>query len=121
MNNLLWLLQILLALLFMFAGVTKFLMPADKLAEGLPSFLPLAFVYFIGVCEILGGIGLVVPWLTKIKPILTPLAAIGLVIIMIGATVISAQMDVRGAAIPATVGVLCAFVAYGRMKLSPAK
>jgi len=121
MNNLLWLLQLLLALLFMVAGVTKFLMPAEKLAAGLPDYLPLWFIYFIGVCEILGGIGLIVPWLIKIKPSLTPLAAIGLVIIMIGATVISAQMDIRGAAIPATIGLLCAFVAYGRMKLSPAK
>lgn len=121
MNNLLWLIQLLLAILFIFAGVVKFLMPAEKLAEGLPSYLPLGFVYFIAVCEILGGIGLIVPWLTKIKPQLTPLAAIGLVIIMIGATVISAQMDIKGAAIPSTIGLLCAFVAYGRMKRSPAK
>ena len=121
MNNLLWLLQILLALLFVFAGGVKFMMPAAKLAEGLPSWLPLWFIYFIAVCEILGGIGLIVPWLTRIKPQLTPLAAIGLVIIMLGAVVVSAQMDIKGAAIPATIGLLCAFVAYGRMKVSPAK
>ena len=121
MNNLLWLLQILLALLFVFAGVVKFLMPADKLAEGLPSFLPLWFIYFIAVCEILGGVGLIIPWLTRIKPKLTPLAAIGLVIIMLGAVVVSAQMDVKGAAIPLTIGLLCAFVAYGRMKMVPVK
>ena len=121
MNNLLWLLQILLAILFVVMGGVKFLMPSQDLAKGLPDYLPLWFIYFIGACEILGGIGLIVPWLTKIKPSLTPLAAIGLLIIMIGATVISAQMDIKGAPIPATVGLLCAFVAYGRMKVSPAK
>ena len=80
------------------------MMPAAKLAEGLPSWLPLWFIYFIAVCEILGGIGLIVPWLTRIKPQLTPLAAIGLVVIMLGAVVVSAQMDIKGAAIPATMG-----------------
>ena len=120
MNNLLWLFQILLALLFLFAGTVKFLMDPQKLAEGMPPYLPLAFVYFIGVCEILGGIGLVVPWLTKIKPGLTPLAATGLLIIMIGATAVTVPLGVDKAVIPAIVGLLCAFVAYGRWKSRPA-
>jgi len=116
MNNLFWLLQVLLALLFLFAGTVKFLMPAEKLAEGMPPYLSLTFVYFIGICEILGGIGLIVPWLTKIKPGLTPLAAVGLFIIMIGATAVTVPLGIDKAAIPAVVGLLCAFVAYGRWK-----
>lgn len=112
MNNLLWLLQALLALLFLFSGVVKFMIPAEDIAKDLPPYLSIGFIYFIGVCEILGGIGLIVPWLTKIKPWLTPLAAAGLLIIMIGAVIIS-PFDTK-VLIPATVGVLCAVVAYGR-------
>ena len=119
MNNLLWLLQILLALLFLFAGGVKFMIPAADMAKGLPSYLSLNFIYFIGVCEILGGIGLVVPWLTKIKPWLTPLAAALLVIIMIGAVAVS-PFDTK-ILIPASVGVLCALVAYGRFSALKAK
>jgi len=121
MNNFLWLLQVLLALLFLFSGVVKFLMPADKLAEGMPPYLSLTFVYFIGICEILGGIGLIVPWLTKIKPGLTPLAATGLLIIMIGATAVTMPLGIDKAMIPAVAGLLCAIVAYGRWKSSPAR
>lgn len=112
MNNLLWLLQILLALLFLFSGIVKFMIPAEDMAKDLPSYLSIGFICFIGVCEILGGIGLVVPWLTKIKPGLTPLAAVGLLIIMIGAVAVS-PFDVK-ALIPASIGLLCALVAYGR-------
>ena len=119
MNNLLWLLQILLALLFVFSGAVKFMIPAEDMAKDLPPYLSLGFIYFIGVCEVLGGIGLVVPWLTKIKPWLTPLAAVGLVIIMIGAVAVS-PFDSK-TAIPATIGLLCAFVAYGRFNDLKAK
>jgi uncharacterized membrane protein len=114
MNNLLWLLQILLGILFIFAGVVKFIMPAEKLAEGTPSWMPLAFIYFIGVCEILGGVGLILPWLTNTKPVLTPVAAAGLVIIMIGATVVTVPLGVDKAVFPAIIGLLLALVAYGR-------
>ena len=115
MNILLWIVQILLALLFLFAGTSKFLIPAEEMAKNMPSYMSIGFVYFIGVCEILGGIGLVVPWATKIKPWLTPLAATCLLIIMIGATVISIQTQGLGAAmLPAVTGLLCAFVAFRR-------
>ena|SRR5436190_6149958 len=114
MNNLLWLLQILLGLLFIVAGAVKFIMPADKLAEGTPPWMPLTFIYFIGVCEVLGGIGLILPWLTKTKPILTPLAAAGLFIIMIGATAVTVPLGTDKAVFPAIIGVLLALVAYGR-------
>jgi len=119
-NIILWILQVLLCLFFVFSGAIKFFIPADEMAKNMPSYLSLNFIYFIGVCECLGGIGLVVPWLTKIKPGLTPLAAIGLLIIMIGATVVSVPMGIGTAAIPGVTGLLCAFIAYGRMKASPA-
>lgn len=118
MNIALWVVQILLALLFMFSGVSKFLMPADEMTKNMPPFLSLGFIYFIAVCEILGGIGLVVPWVTKIRPGLTPLAAFLLFIIMIGATVITAMGQAALAIIPAVVGLLCAFVAWGRRATS---
>ena len=75
---------------------------------------------FIGVVEVLGAIGLILPPLLKIRPGLTPLAAAGLVIIMIGATVLTlASGDVVPALIPLAVGILAAFVAYGRWRLRP--
>ena len=123
MNILLWILQILLALLFLFAGGTKFYYTYEQMkAMGPPNQVlpPAWFIHFIGVCEILGGLGLVLPGLLKIKQFLTPLAAIGLTIIMIGAVVITAMGPGFGPAVPAVViGLLCAFVAYGRIKLRP--
>jgi hypothetical protein len=77
-------------------------------------------VRFIGVAEVLGALGLVLPGLTGIRPGLTPLAAAGLVIIMIGATVITLIAgDVMSVLISLVVGVLAAFVAYGRWRLAP--
>jgi hypothetical protein len=76
---------------------------------------PIAFIRFIGVCELLGAIGVVVPWLTGIRPGLTPLAAGGLVVIMIGATVANLTTTVPALAIfTAILGLLAASVAYGR-------
>lgn len=116
-NVLLWVIQALLALLFLFAGVTKFLLPAEQLTQGGMS---LGFIRFIGVCEILGAIGLIVPSVARIRPGLTPLAAAGLVVIMIGATVVTLRTpQPAGAVIPCVAGLLAAFVAYGRWGLVP--
>lgn len=98
----------------MFSGTMKFVMPYADMIKDAPVVLPHAFFLFIGVCEILGGIGVIVPWLTGIKPTLTSLAAILLFIIMIGATVITAMGSVPMAVIPAITGLLCVFVAWGR-------
>lgn len=118
MTYALWTLQVLLALLFIFAGGMKLVLPLDKL-EG-PIALPGLLLRFIGAAELLGGIGLVVPSLLRIKPGLTPLAAAGLVIIMLGATGLGiAAGDLAMALIPLVVGLLAAFVAYGRWKLAP--
>ena len=109
----LWTIQGILAALFLFAGVMKLVSPADSLDE--QSSLPALFLRFIGLCEALGGAGLILPQLLKIRPGLTPLAAAGLLIIMVGATVISAAtMGVLPALIPLTVGLLCAAIVYGR-------
>jgi len=75
------------------------------------------FLRFIGVSEVLGAMGLVFPWLLNIRPRLTPLAAAGLLIIMIGAIVTSAvYADTATALIPLLVAVLLAFVVYGRWR-----
>lgn len=123
MNVALWIIQILLALLFLFAGGTKLILPLDVLnAMGSPNqiHLPGLLIRFIGTCEVLGGLGLILPGLLRIRPGLTPLAAAGLVIIMIGATVFSfAAEGVASALFPLVVGILLAFVAYGRWRLAP--
>ena len=118
MNIALWIIQILLALLFLFAGGTKLYFSPEVLAAmGPPNqvHLPGLFLKFIGVCEVLGALGLVLPGLFKIRPQLTYLAAAGLLIIMIGAVVVTIAGPGIGPAVPAVViGLLCAFVAYGR-------
>jgi hypothetical protein len=118
MTYALWIVQGLLALLFLWAGGIKLVLPLEKLAGPAP--LPGLFLRFIGVAEVLGAIGLILPGLLRIRPGLTPLAAAGLVIIMIGATVLSlASGDVAMALIPLVVGLLAALVAYGRWRLAP--
>jgi DoxX-like family len=113
MTYALWIIQGLLALLFLFAGGMKLIMPLADLTAQMP--LPGWFVRFIGVAEVLGALGLILPGLLHIRPGLTALAAAGLVIIMIGAVVLTlAGGDVVSALIPLGVGLLLAFVAYGR-------
>ena len=120
MNILLWIIQVLLALLFMFAGSTKFIMSVQQMNEQSPVALPGLFIHFIGVCEILGGIGLILPALLRIKPGLTPLAAAGLAIITAGATVITLMGPMKGTALfPLVVCLLSIFVAFGRTRLRP--
>jgi uncharacterized membrane protein YphA (DoxX/SURF4 family) len=125
MNIVLWIIQVLLALLFLFSGGMKLAIPPDVLRSmGSPNqvVLPGLFIQFIGVCEVLGALGLILPGLLRIRPRLTPLAATGLVIIMIGATVLTIIGDGIGlAVIPFVTGLLVAFVAYGRLRLAPPK
>ena len=118
MNRTLWIVQILLALLFLFAGGAKLVLPVAEMTKQIA--LPGAFLRFIAVVEILGAAGLVLPGAFKIRTGLTPLAAAGLVIIMIGATVITLRTGaVAMAMFPLVVGMLAAFVAYGRWSLAP--
>ena len=118
MTYALWIVQWLLALLFLWAGGMKLVLPLEQMAGPVP--MPGPFLRFIGVVEVLGALGLILPSLLRIKPGLTPLAAAGLVIIMIGATVIGLQSGpVAMALIPLVVGLLAAFVAYGRWRMVP--
>jgi hypothetical protein len=118
MRYALWVCQGLLALLFLFAGGMKLVLPLEAL-EG-PIALPGLFLRFIGVAEVLGAIGLILPGLLGIRTALTPLAAAGLVVIMIGATGLTLAAGQTGAAlIPLVVGLISAFVAYGRWRLVP--
>jgi uncharacterized membrane protein YphA (DoxX/SURF4 family) len=119
-NALLWTIQGLLAALFLFAGGMKLVVPIEALTA--QSHMPGLFIRFIGVAEVLGALGLILPGLVRIQQRLTPLAAAGLVIIMIGATWVTvAGGTIATAAIPAVVGLLAAFVAYGRWQLAPGR
>ena len=87
MNIALWIVQGLLAALFLFAGGMKLITPIEEMTKQIA--MPGWFLRFIGVAEVLGAIGLILPWLLKIRPGLTPLAAAGLAVIMIGAVVVT--------------------------------
>jgi hypothetical protein len=84
--------------------------------------LPGLFVQFIGVAEVLGGLGLILPGLLRISTFLTPLAAAGLLIIMVGATAITlASGEVVGAVVPLVVGIMASVVAYARWREAQAQ
>jgi len=117
MTYVLWVVQVLLALLFLFAGVSKLIMSIEEMTRDIH--LPGTFLRFIGVVEILGAIGLILPSWLRIRPGLTQLSAAGLVIIMIGATILSLTLGIKLALMPFVVGLFAAFVAYGRWKLAP--
>lgn len=116
-GRVLWTIQALLALVFLFAGGMKLAMPVDVLAQ--QAQLPGRFMEFIGIAECLGAIGLILPGLVHIRPRLTPLAAAGLMVIMAGATVVTlGHGDIAPALVPLVVGSLAAFVVYGRTRLA---
>jgi hypothetical protein len=109
----LWVIQGLLAAVFLFAGGFKLVLPLGELAKLSP--LPPLFLKFIAVCEVTGAVGLVLPGLLHIREGLTALAAAGLVVIMIGAVVVTvATQGVAPAVLPLVVGVLAATVAWRR-------
>ncbi len=116
----LWIVQGALAALFLFAGGFKLAMPLATLAKLSP--LPAPFLKFIGLCEVTGAFGLVLPGIFRVRADLTPLAAAGLVIIMIGATITTVlTQGVGPAAMPFVVGILAASVARGRWQWAPRK
>ena len=119
MNRALWIVQALLGLFFALdSGAPKLLLPPEMLPLPIP--LPRPFVLFIGVAEVLGGLGLIMPGLLRIRPGLTPLAAAGLVLVTIGATMYQvAAAQGESALFAVAVGLLCAFVAYGRWRQAP--
>jgi hypothetical protein len=112
----LWTIQGLMAALFLFAGLMKLVTPYDPaMSMGFSEW----FLRFIGVAETLGALGLVLPGITRVRTELTSLAAAGLVVIMVGATVTCGAIGgIGAAAIPAVVGALCAVVAYKRSPIA---
>ena len=112
-NRALWITQGLLAAFFLFVGISKVTGSDEVLTALFP--LPAAFIRFIGVCEVLGALGLVLPLALKIRPELTSLAAAGLTIIMVGAA--GTTLAVGGgamSAMPLLIGVVTALIAYHR-------
>lgn len=117
MNIALWVAQILLALAFAMFGFSKVAQPLDTLAATLPWVLevPTMLVRFIGVAEIAGALGLVLPRLTKIQPRLTAWAAVGLTAIMVLAAIFHATRGEFGnIAFNAILAAIAIFVAWGR-------
>src|SRR5262249_33395489 len=115
-NATLWVLQVLLALGFLFFGGIKLVAPPEQMIAPGPLQYPVLFLRLIGGCEILGAIAMILPGLTGIKRELTPIAAACLVVIMIGATVTN-LVNMPSYAIPTVIlGVMAAVVAYGRWR-----
>ena len=112
-NVTLWVIQILLALLFIFSGGSKLVLPASVLQAQVS--LPILFIRAIGVLEILGALGLFIPASFKMKSFWTPLAAWCLTALMLCATVITIDtMGILPALFPFITGILCVVVARGR-------
>ena len=117
-NRALWIVQGLLAALFLFAGGMKLITPVEVLSVMSP--FPGEFIRFIGVCEVFGAVGLILPYALRILPGLTALAAAGLVVIMVGATVSTLAIGGGLLALPTLLlGLLAALVAYGRRQPLP--
>ena len=121
MNTALWVGQIFLGVYFFFTGVIHFVVP-----EGLPQpmswmyDLPTGLHYLSGTAEILAGLGLILPGLLKRYTILTPLAALGLVIVMVGAMIWHfPREEYMSIGMNVFLAVLAGFVAYGRWRLVP--
>ncbi len=121
MNTLIWIIQVLMAVLFVFHGIAMFNPPAavrESVVQKMGYSLP--FLKTIGTLEVLGGLGLILPALTRVMPLLSPLAALGLVIIMIGAAASHARHgEGKQTIATAVVTLLVAFVGIGRLWLSP--
>ena len=117
MNAALWIVQGLLAAVFLFSGGMKLVLPIEEMTKDIS--MPGAFLRCRGRAELRGARGRLLPGLLRLRPGQPPLAAAGLVIIMIGATLVSLSLGVAMALIPLAVGLLAAFVAYGRWRLAP--
>jgi len=121
-NISLWAVQALLALLYGMAGVMKSTQPLAELAKSVNwvTSVPEPLVRFIGVSELAGALGLILPSLTRIQPRLTAWAGVGLATIMLLAVPFHIQRgETSVMAFPAVLGLLAAFVAYGRFKKAP--
>ena len=119
MNILLWVLQVLLALAF-FAHGLLFLFPPAAMVEQMNASLPRWFQLFLGVAEVLAAVGLTLPGLARVQPWLVSCAAVGIMIVMIGATIYHvARGEMSSAVITAVLLALATFVAYMRWRVAP--
>ena len=122
LNIALWVAQVLLAGMFLMAGVMKLTQPLDALGAQMPwvASVPAALVRFIGAAELVGALGLLLPSLTRIQPRLTVLAALGLVVVMVLASAFHLSRG-EGAMVPMNLvlAAVAAFIAWGRSKAAP--
>lgn len=119
MNIVLWILQVLLAAMYLWHGWLM-IAPPPEVAAIMNTFLPTWFRLFIGIAELLAAVGLILPGLTRIMPWLTTLAAAGLMIVMASATVVHLSRGETGSAISGfVIFLLVTFVAYMRWKVKP--
>ncbi len=119
MNIVLWILQILLAIVF-FAHGWLFLTPPPEIAALMNESLPRWFQLFLGVAEILAAVGLILPGLTRVLPSLVAWAAVGIIVVMVAATVYHiARGETSSAVITAVLLAMAAFVAYMRHRVMP--
>ncbi len=122
MNIVLWVVQILLALAFLMAGGMKVSQPIEKLRKSMSwtSHASVSTVRLVGILEILGALGLILPAVTGILPWLTPVAAIGLVLTMIGAAIVHIRLkEFTQLGVPLVLFLLALFIVYGRFMVSP--
>ncbi len=121
MNTILWILQSLVAILFLYSGIHKSIYSEQELvASGQTGVegLPIALIRFIGISEILGTIGIILPLLLHILPILTAISAIGFSTIMIPAAVIHYRRhEPKNVLTNCILFFICVFIAYGRIFL----
>ena len=119
MNIVLWTLQVLLAVAF-FAHGWLFLAPPPEIAAQMDASLPRWFQLFLGIAEVLAAVGLILPALTRIQPGLVVWAAIGIVVVMISATIWHVvRGELSSAGITMVLLVMAAWVVYGRSRLLP--
>jgi uncharacterized membrane protein YphA (DoxX/SURF4 family) len=119
MSALLWVLQVLLAAAFLAHGLMFLLPPAD-LVEAMNATISPGFRLVLGIAEVSAAIGLTLPGITRIMPWLVPTAAAGLMIVMVGATILHVQRnEISSAAITAVLFIMATFVAYMRWKVMP--
>ena len=116
----LWVVQVLLALVFAMSGGMKLAVPYQELLKQGPwvQRVPEGLVKFIGVAEVSGALGVILPAATRIKPLLTPLAAVGFVVIMVLASGLHLSLG-QPPILQVILGVLAAFVAWGRFRKAP--
>ena len=119
MNILLWVVQVLLAVAFLAHG-WLFLAPPPDIAEQMNASLPRWFQLFLGVAEVSAGVGLTLPGLTRIQPWLVTWAAVGIMIVMVSATVLHlVRGEMTSAAITLVLLAMATFVAYMRHRVLP--